>query len=153
MTFARKSGGSNVTITAVKRRSAGAWVDVQTVKRRLSGAWVTVWTAYTAVSVVLNTYSVTKYGSGSTVNGPSGNTAPVTATPSGGTGSYTYSWTRISGDTSTVISATNTASVTFSRTNCVTNVDYVSTWRCTVSDGTTSAYKDVSVTLGYARIV
>lgn len=153
MTFVRKQGGGNVAPTIVRRRSGGTWANVQTIKRRLSGAWVTVWTAYTAVSVVLNPTSVTKRSSGTNASGPSGSTAPVTATASGGSGTITYAWTRVSGDTGTAISSTTASSVTFSRSNCSDMVDYISVWRCTVSDGTSSAYADVTVTLGYVRNV
>ena len=152
MTFARKSGGGNVTPTTVKRRFGGAWVNVQTIKRRLSGAWVTVWNAYTAVSVALNPTSISKFGTGTNASGPSGSTNPVTATGSGGNAPITYSWARISGDTSTNISATTGASVTFSRASCSDGVNYISTWRCTATDGTTSAHADVTVTLGYSKL-
>lgn len=60
MTFIRKSAGTNVTPSTVKRRASGAWVDVQTIKRRLSGAWVTVWTA---IAATLSDKSVIGLGS------------------------------------------------------------------------------------------
>lgn len=151
MALYRKAGGGNVAPTIVRRRSGGAWANVQTIKRRLSGAWVTVWTAYTPVSASVSPTSVTKRGYGTTATGPSGSTTAVTATGSGGNGGYTYSWTRISGDTSTNISSTTASSVTFSRTGCASDVDYVSTWRCTISDGVSSAYVDVTVTLRYTQ--
>lgn len=153
MAFYRKSGGSNVTPTIVRRRSGSSWVNVQTIKRRSGGSWVTVWTAYTAVTVTLSTSQISKYGFGTNASGPSGSTNPVVATGHSGTGSYTYSWTRISGDANTNISSTTASSVTFSRTGCASDVDYVSVWRCTISDGTSSAHADVTVTVGYVRLV
>lgn len=145
----RKSGGGNVAPTIVRRRSGGAWANVQTVKRRSGGTWVTVWSAYTPIAMSVSPTSISQYGTGSTASGGSGLSNPVMANAANGTGVYSYSWTRISGDTSTVISSTTAQSVMFSRGACMDGVDYTSVWRCTASDGTSSAYADVTVTLGY----
>lgn len=109
-------------------------------------------TNYVNVSASVSPATISKTSFGSAATGASGLTNPVTATGSGGTGSYTYAWTLISGDASTTISNSTTASVTFSRANCNTGVDYVSTWKCTVSDGTTSASGNVQVTLSYNQL-
>lgn len=110
-------------------------------------------TNYVNVSASVSPSTISKTNFGNTAIGPVGPTNPVTATGSGGTGSYTYAWTRISGDASTTISSSTTASVTFSRASCSDGVNYVSTWKCTVSDGTTSASGNVQVTLTYTRNV
>lgn len=149
MGIVRKSGGANVAPTTVKRRSGGTWADVQTIKRRSSGAWVTVWTNTGPLSASVDPSSISRFGTGSASSGPSGSTGIVTASGSGGSGNYTFSWARISGDSSTAISSTTAATVTFNRASCNNGINYNSVWRCTVSDGTSSAYADVNVTLGY----
>jgi hypothetical protein len=86
-------------------------------------------------------------GSGSGPN-PSGfvisNT--VTVTGHGGNAAYTYSWSIISG--SVAINAPSSASTYFSA-QVFNTLDAVA--RCTVSDGTTSSYVDVPVSLTYTR--
>lgn len=143
---------------ATKRSIASLLYQDGATKRTIQNAWIgdggvnrQVYSAYTAVGASVSPTSISKFGFGTNTSGPSGSTDAVTATGSGGSGGYTYSWTRISGDTGTNISATNTAAVTFSRASCSDGVNYVSTWRCTISDGTTSASADVTVTLGYIK--
>lgn len=107
--------------------------------------------AYIPVSASVSPTSISKTGSGTNPSGPSGTSSPVTATGSGGNGSYTYSWTRASGDANTIISSTTASVVTFSRGNCADGTIYTSVWRCTISDGTSSDYADVTVNLAYVR--
>lgn len=60
----------------------------------------------------------------------------VNAVPSGGSGTYTYSWTRVSG--STAISATASTSRATKFTSSGTDVVNEAYFKCTVSDGVTS---------------
>lgn len=108
-------------------------------------------TNYVPVSASVSPATISKNNFGNTAIGPAGPTSPVTATGSGGTGSYTYAWTRTSGDANTTISSSTVASVTFSRSSCQDFQTYISIWKCTISDGTTSASGNVQVTLSYTR--
>ena len=73
----------------------------------------------------------------------------VTATPSGGSGTYTYLWTYVSGDSFTIGLPTS-ATANFSKTsNTGTDPTFVGVYRCTVNDGTTSTSKDVTVNLTF----
>jgi hypothetical protein len=79
-------------------------------------------------------------------------TISVTATASGGSGSYTYAWTRVSGDaTSQVCNSPASAVTTFTDRTSVLGLSGSSneTWRVTVTDTTTSATAtaDVFVTI------
>lgn len=65
----------------------------------------------------------------------------------GGTGSYTYSWVRQSGATNINITSTTVSNPSFNTSYTNTNASRNDIWRCTVSDGTTSAFRDVSITL------
>lgn len=87
---------------------------------------------------------------GSTTGAPKLLTTPsVTATPSGGTGPYTYSWTRVSG--SALISATSPASPTTAFSATLNPDDHeTADFICTVTDAngaTATASVSVSLTL------
>lgn len=74
--------------------------------------------------------------------------AGSTAVASGGTGSYTYSWTFLSGDAMSTPAGTTSAACTWSST-VAKNTSKSSNWRITVSDGATSASDDITVYLAY----
>lgn len=137
MAFYRKSGTTNVAPTTVKRRSGTTWVNVQTIKRRLSGAWVTVWTSFTASANNVNGGTVPV---GSTTQ----NIGTSTCSASGGSGTYTYAWSYVSGDTFTM-SSTTSVNCTFSHTNKISGA-YVGNYKCVVSDGTSSITCNITVT-------
>lgn len=72
----------------------------------------------------------------------------INAIPSGFT-SPTYAWTRVSGASvggAFAASGINTSGITLGATIPVFT-DCIETWRCTVTEGANSAYKDVEVTL------
>lgn len=72
----------------------------------------------------------------------------VTASATGGTGSYTYSWTYVSGSTNMTCNSPSAAATSFStKTNISGAITTV--WKVTVSDGTTSNTYNESVTLDY----
>ena len=62
---------------------------------------------------------------------------PVTVIVQGGTGNFTYSWTRVSGDTTTSTYITGDT-VVFQREIPSSGGTFLSTWRCTVNDGVES---------------
>jgi hypothetical protein len=57
-----------------------------------------------------------------------------TCTVTGGGGTKTYSWTRVSGDTSTTAGSPSLAASNFRRNCTVANHVYSSVWHCTVTD-------------------
>lgn len=61
-------------------------------------------------------------------------TINATSTPAGGSGSYSYAWTRVSGDAGITCNAPSAQNPTFSRANCANGSDYIATWRVTVTD-------------------
>lgn len=74
---------------------------------------------------------------------------PSTATGHGGTGSYTYLWQYVSGDT-TIMPDNSPSSSTqvWSKLISVASPEGSAVWRCRVSDGTSTAYTPgVSITL------
>ena len=148
MPFIRRSSGSNVNVSLVRRRSGGTWVT-PTVRRRQGGAWVVVpfvLTLSTSGNPGGNVFLAEPAPASTTVNGGS-----FTVNVSGGSGSYTRSWTRISGSTAMSISNSTAATVTFSGT-VRKNDSITATWRCTVTDTVTGAtsFVDLFVQLHYS---
>lgn len=77
------------------------------------------------------------------------NTNLATATPTGATGSVTYSWTYVSGDVLTVINPTG-ASTAFQGTVGAGNPERNAVYRCTGTDSASNTASDtVDVTLSY----
>lgn len=146
----RRSGSSWVDPTAVRRRNGTSWIATTFIRRRSGGAWVDAWPNYTPLSATAapaNTYGM---GTGTTTTGTVLTESNVVVTPSGGSGTLTYTWAFVSGHTSIVPTAPDAASTRFRATSVsgVRNAVY----RCTVSDGITSATtNDVNVTLEYER--
>jgi hypothetical protein len=73
-------------------------------------------------------------------------TASCTATGSGGNASYTYTWAYVSGNTAniTLNSGQGTATANWKVTG-VNGNNWSAVWKCTISDGTTSASANVTV--------
>lgn len=76
-------------------------------------------------------------------------TNSVTATPTGGTGPYTYSWSRVTGSSAPQVSSA-TAATTNWTANLGKNQVGSAIWRCTVTDSLLStAFADTLVYLEY----
>ena len=73
-----------------------------------------------------------------------------TATASGGTAPYTYAWTKVSGDSITIDSA-SAATTTFRATSVAAGEMRTATFRCTATDSTggtpLTATADINVTI------
>lgn len=115
-----------------------------------ASASITISPAYTPVAV---TGSAT--GTSATIQKFSG---AHTVTPnyagvavSGGTGTYSYSWARTSGSTAISPAAATSFSTGFTGT-VSPGASQSATFRCTISDGTTSATLDVTITITNAYV-
>lgn len=69
-------------------------------------------------------------------------------TISGGTGSYSYSWARISGSTAIEISSSTAQRPVFF-VSSLCNDTAIATWRVTVTSGSTTRTADVDIALTY----
>lgn len=130
------AGGSATAVmrcTVTDNVAATFTVDVNvTLSRSASGA----------LTVSASSTNVTKTGLTSSLT-----TASVTVTPSGGTGPYTYSWVKQSGDTITADSTT-AATTTFSATGLASPESRTAVFRCTATDSASlTASVDVTVTI------
>lgn len=154
MTWLIRRNGVWITPTQGQaRKTNGIQTKIQTVKRRSGSSWVTAFTAYTPITLGGNLYRGGNYtcignASQCPVNASATTALGGAVTASGGTGSYTVSWAKISGTNFTVNSPTSLATTFTSVVN--RNLGTVSAvYRCTVSDGVSSAYIDINVSLDY----
>lgn len=143
--FQRRGGGGGIWTTAgmitCKRRDSGAWTDIGNIRRRNSTntGWDTVWSAYTPMNATADNVDGGRSSSiGTFVIGSS------RCTVTGGSSSKSYAWARVSGTAFTVDGGT-TAYATFSVTAVAAGIQSA-VYRCTVSDGTSSTYVDITVT-------
>ena len=91
--------------------------------------------------------TTSKTGSAGTVT-----TDTITAAATGGTPGYTYAWTKVSGDSITVVSAA-TAATTFQATSVTTGETRTAIFRCTATDAAAAtATVDVTVTITAAAM-
>lgn len=110
-----------------------------------ASAAITVSPAYTPVAVagsVTGTSATIQKASGAHMVSPS----YASVTVSGGNGSYTYAWARTSGSTAISPAAASSLSTGFTGT-VSPGASQSATFRCTISDGTTSATLDVTITI------
>lgn len=141
MTLKRWTGASWADLTTLKRWTGASWVDITLCKRWNGSSWVDIplpGGGGGGSSVTATISDGSPFGS---VFSPH-STAPLfrtvstnstTVTASGGTGPYTYSWARVSGDSAVNVSNASAATVTFSA-NVPRDGSRSATWRCTVRD-------------------
>ena len=77
-----------------------------------------------------------------------GTTTSLTAGSDGSSASKSYAWTKLSGSANVNITGSTTSATATFDDNSATGsyTQHAATFRCTVSDGTSSAYADVTVT-------
>lgn len=75
----------------------------------------------------------------------------VVVTASGGSGGYTYSWQRVSGDTQTTATTPTSNSTQWSRPSVPLNTLISSVWRCQVTDGASGSTFSANVTVTFFR--
>lgn len=101
-------------------------------------------TGYIPVSATQDTTDV--FGTGANGAGTI-SSGSATATGHDGNGSYTYSWARLSGSTLITANSPSAATSIFTSTGQSDNTLITAIFRCTVSDGTSSATVDVNVNI------
>lgn len=119
-------------------RTGGNWRDLLWFTR-VSAVW-------RSINQLTASVDFTTASGSALVPGPA-TTGNVTASGSGGTGSYTYAWEFVSGDTNIQCINASGAVAHWLRTSGTTGT-FIATWRCKVSDGVSTAYApDVTVTI------
>lgn len=147
-THTRWNGSAFVGVSTFKRWNGSAFVDVTTVKRWDGAAWVDTGWGGGGGDLSATVSPGEAHGEGDTdrlVEVVVSNT--VTTTPSGGTGPYTYAWTRVSGSASIQATAPTAATSAF-LAGLYDGTTKTATFRCTVTDSlAATATIDVPVTL------
>jgi hypothetical protein len=119
----------------------GAWRRLVAARVYDGTAWADAASFVQPLSVSIEPDPVTR----SVTEGTTGQTANVTATPTGGRAPFSYTWARVSGDTSITATSATSATTRFSR--FVPDTDtYSAVWQVTVTDADgTTATDTVSV--------
>lgn len=155
MTMKRWDGGSwNTDLTTRKRWDGASWVDL-TVARRWDGAsWVDIafpgggGGSFSATISDGNPYGDVFDPMPAPLFKPV-TSSSTTVTPSGGTGPYTYSWSRISGDSAVSADSPTAATTTFSA-NVPREGFRTAVYRCTITDSlAATTFVDATVLLEY----
>ena len=141
-----------VVVGSVEKDAERAGVIVNNVEKRVArieeyngSAWKLVQSFAPPMSLSV-TPSVTGAYNGTSGGIISITSTTATATPVGGTGPFTYAWTKVSGDTLTVTNPTN-ASTAF-RASIGPGDSRFATYRCTVTDSLgLTAIGSTSITL------
>lgn len=145
----RWDGSAFVDLTVKKRWDGTSWVNLTISKRWDGAAWVDFFAAGSGFGVTIAPGSASGSVAASQPQFRTVTSNSVTATPAGGTGPYTYSWTKVSGASSISATSPTAATTTFSALVAKdSTVDAV--WRVTVTDSlSATATADVVIELSY----
>lgn len=155
MTLKRWDAVNWIDLTLFKRWDGVNWLDISFCKRWDGVNWIDIplpGGGGGGLSITINDGS--PFGS---VFSPHSSaplfrtvtTNSVTVTPTGGTGPYTYAWTRVSGDSAVNVSNATNPTVSFNA-NVPRDGERSATWRCTVTDSLlATAYVDCVPSLFY----
>ncbi len=152
MTGKRWNGTAYVDLTTFKRWNGTSWVDLTVGKRWDGASWVDMGLYGSTLSAGVNNtnfFRVIVILHGPTVTRVNTTTAAI-VTPTGGTGPYTYVWTKVSGASSIEANSPTSSTTSFGAfVNKDTTLQAV--MRCTVSDSlSATAFVDVNVSLTYS---
>lgn len=154
MTTKRWDGAAFVDVAAIQRWDGSAWQPITIYKRWDGSAWVDITipgggggglsATVAPGSAVGDLFDAEPAPLFATVTSNN-----VTVSVTGGTGPYTYSWVRLSGDSAVSATASTSATTAFSAT-IGKNGEKTATFRCTVTDSLLATDTvSVSVTLTY----
>lgn len=154
MTMKRWNGSSWIDLTTAKKWNGSAWVDLTLAKRWNGTSWVDIPLPGGGAGPLSVTISP-GYAFGE-INVPNAPFPPavevasngVSAMVTGGTGTISYSWSRLSGDAA-VTANTPSASSTYFSAVLTRNQVATATFRVTVTRGAETAVADVGVQLAY----
>lgn len=149
-TLKRWNGSSYVDLATFKRWNGSAWVDITTAKRWDGATWQTITLpggGGGGLSATASDGLLTKVSSSGEAC-PEITSQSTTITATGGTGPYTYAWSRVSGDSAILVTNATSATTDFYANICFGTRDAV--WRCTVTDSL-SATTTVDVTISLTK--
>ena len=149
MTMKRWDGASQIDLTIAKRWDGASHVDLTLAKRWDGASWVDITlpgggggTLSATADINPVTTETIEFEGHFTHNLTS---YLVTVTAAGGTGPYTYAWTRLYGSSTVLCDAPTSAATRFSCSIYSGNTR-TAVYRCTVTDSlSATAYVDISV--------
>lgn len=125
-------GAVTRTFTRVRMRDASNILKIiQRIRGRDSGG--TLRTLFEYFTASLDTSVANGFDSGAAISGTVV-TDTVTATPTGGTAPYTYSWVYVSGDPEVTAAAPTSAGTTFTANPVYDGSPFTTVFRCDVTD-------------------
>jgi hypothetical protein len=136
-----KTGGTWTEIVAPQVKTGDAWALAQAVYVRTGGVWELVWQGFT-VEASPDTLNAQDFSTTVT-------SGVCTVTPTGGSGSYTYAWSQVSGDLITILNPTG-ASTAFRGSTMEPGESRSGVFVCAVTDtgsGAEAETNQVSVNL------
>lgn len=154
MTMKRWNGSSWVDLTVAKKWNGAAWVDLTLAKRWNGTSWVDIplpGGGGGALSVTASPGYA--FGEINVPNAPYPSAVTVASNNvvlniTGGTGTLSISWARVSGTTKAQVSNPSGSTVQFTAT--LTRNNFASeTWRATVTKGAETLTVDIPVELSY----
>lgn len=153
MTLKRWDGAAYQDIAAIKRWDGSSWITLTTLKRWDGAAWVDITLPGGGGGALSATCDYTTIGKFNVDPEPAPpfkilQTLTATVTATGGTGPYTYAWTRVSG--SSAVEATQPAAAATEFTATVAkNSDITAVMRCTITDSA-AAVRTINVTVNFS---
>jgi hypothetical protein len=153
--FKRRRTGGYDDVADVRRWTGTAWQAVSFARRWNGSAWVQVWPVGTTVEFTLNKSAVsgTFVCDGETEVCPFvSNITTESVTASASSGSPTFLWQYVSGNTAITVSSPTAATVTFSA-DVARTFTTSAVWKCTITSGAESKelFVDVSMFYDYIR--
>jgi hypothetical protein len=153
MTLKRWDGAAYQDIAAIKRWDGASWVDLTILKRWDGVSWVDI-TLPGGGGGLSATADKAFVGAGYSPEGIGPTfvtltTDAITVTATGGMGAGpTYSWSRVTGDSSVLCDSPTSATTTFS-CSVPRNQERSAVYRCTITRGAESVQINVNVLLTY----
>ncbi len=136
-----KQGGTWKTITAAHVKSGGTWKEALAIYRNQGGTWVRVHEkpgSGTSPGGGFTQFTITGFSPASGGSSSRLNTGQISGAPtvqlSGGTGSFTYSWSVLSDDSGGTLSNASSATCSFSTGPHSVPDERSTTLRVTVTD-------------------
>ena len=149
--FQRREASAFTNVGFVRRREASAFVDVGFVRRWSGAAWIPVWPLSSGVVYSLSTDTALGIFGCTGLSEECPFITPITSetvTASASSGTPTFLWSYVSGDSSITVSNPTAATVSFTG-NVGRTQNKVAIWKCAVTVGAETKELEVTVNLFY----
>lgn len=126
---------AGITRLAARIRFRDETNTLRTLQRiRMRDETNTLRTVFLYLTAALNINNTIGVDSGASISGSVTTSDTITCTPTGGTGPYTYAWSRVTGSSAIAIDSPTAAITSFTVTTAFDGIGYIATFICTVTD-------------------